>query len=60
MKKQRTNLIDLNIWRRAVCLCALVVGFLLAAQAAMAELIPITLKHNKDVTSVSFNPDGKL
>jgi WD40 repeat protein len=28
--------------------------------ATFAELIPITLKHDDYVTSVSFSPDGKL
>jgi WD40 repeat protein len=60
MKKQTTNLIDLNILRRAACWCALVVGLTLVCGAAMAELIPITLKHDGYVSSVTFSPDGKL
>ena len=62
MKKQRTILIYLNVWWRAACWCALVIGLTLACRASMAELIPIiTLKHDGVVYSaVVFSPDGTL
>jgi len=60
MKKQRTILTYLSAWLRAACWCGLVVGLMLVCGAAMAELTPITLKHDGTVYSVAFSPDGTL
>ena len=60
MKKQITILTYLSVWWRAACWCVLVIGLTLAAGTAIAELIPITLKHDGSVSSVTFSPDGKL
>lgn len=60
MKQQRTIPTYPNIWWRAACHCLLVIGLILAGNAAMAELTPIILKHADYVYSVTFSPDGKL
>ena len=60
MKKQRTILNYLRVWWFTSRWCALVVGLTLAGGAAMAELTPITLKHDGEVEAVAFSPDGTL